>query len=818
MNVRTAWRLLVVLFGAGLLVTACGEAPARPDTAAPWHTEQIAGELAIARAGCTRCHAEPPGASRFAPVAGPALAAAARWHGDDGGAAFLRGHHGGEAAADLAAYVQQLGAAQAPLASSAVTTAALERGERLWRELACATCHVLERLQGLAGRTDHQHVAGFLRQPAAHRPAVLHDFGLDAAEAGALAAFLLRQQAKAGVPVPGFAYECFESKITSAGQPDLTGLQPAARGVVDTIDVAAVTRKDHVALRFTATLTVPQSGEWTFTTGSDDSSWLWIDGRLLVRNEALAPHRRRSGSMQLDAGPHALEVLYTEAEGGQSLEVLWRSPSGHEEVIPASAARADSFALQPPAALPAADAAAVQRGRRAARERRCDACHAIDDADYHALPVPPQSRPLAALAKRSAAGDCPQQRGAAGLLGAVDLAAGPASTPAQQLTLALERDGCLRCHARDGRGGLPPAVQQGLTEVEDLGDEGRLPPDLRGVGHRLRPQWLERVLRGTARARPYLRVRMPALPPELASAYVAWFAAVDGKPGDDEEPPFAADAIARGAELAGTSGKNCITCHGFAGHRALGPQGMDLALQHERLRPAYFTEWLLQPTAHRPNTRMPTLWLPGDATAAADAAALRVWSSAGAAAPVPPGFAPKGGLLLNPADEPRWHGAFLRGLSARCLAIGTPQRTHYAFDLAHGQLAWLWRGDFLDASGTWSGRAGQLLSPAGTDHVVLPALRFAAGQPLAVLGWQRLANGHPQFRLGAADVELLDRCAPQWSAAGSELHRRLELRRGQLVVEIPPSPPPLRILRGGEDATGRHELRVGEPLELVYQW
>lgn len=272
MNVRAARRLVAVLFGLGLLATGCGEAPTRASNTAPWHTEQIAGELAIARAGCTRCHAEAAGLPRFAPVAGPALAEAARWHCDDGGAAFLRGHHGGEAAADLAAYVQALGAAQAPLQSSAVTPVAIERGERLWRELACATCHVAERLQSLAGRTDHQHLAGFLQRPAAHRPAVLHDFGLDAGEASALAAFLLRQQAKAGVPVPGFAYECFERRITSAGQPDLAGLQPAARGVVDTIDAAPGTRKDHFALRFTATLTVPQSGEWTFTTGSDDSS------------------------------------------------------------------------------------------------------------------------------------------------------------------------------------------------------------------------------------------------------------------------------------------------------------------------------------------------------------------------------------------------------------------------------------------------------------------------------------------------------------------------------------------------------------------
>src|SRR5688572_31281858 len=47
------------------------------------------------------------------------------------------------------------------------------------------------------------------------------------------------------------------------------------------------------------------------------------------------------------------------------------------------------------------------------------------------------------------------------------------------------------------------------------------------------------------------------------------------------------------------------------------------------------------------------------------------------------------------------------GVSARCLCVGTRERTHFAYDLASARLVWLWRGDFVDAGGTWSGRRSE---------------------------------------------------------------------------------------------------------------
>lgn len=757
-------------------------------------------------------------AARLAPLGGPALADAARWLADDGGEGFLRRHHGGDAAPDLAAWLQSLAAGQPPLANAAVSPAAIDRGEKLWGERACQACHTQPSLEALATRTDLAHVAAFLAAPAAHRPGTVHDFGLSTAEATALGSWLLRSQLskESTAAVPGFAYECFELQVDKPELPDLEGLVAKATGLATTIDAKVATREDHFALRFTATLTVPAAGEWKFTCGSDDSSALWIDEQQVVKNENLGPHRRRSGTVRLEKGQHSLRVLFTEAGGGQSLEVLWKGPGVSEQPIPAESASATSRALVPPPPRPAPAADAVGRGRQQAHARRCASCHAIEDAELAAMPKAAPARPFVGLG----AGACPQVPGAAAIHGAAAGSLGKPRDQATELRASLLRDGCLSCHVRDGRGGLSPVARRGLVEVEDLGDEGRLPPDLTAVGHRLRPSWIAKVLAEGHKARPYLKVRMPRLPVDAANRYAELFAGVDGRPGDDDEPPFSLEQATLGQQLVGTGGKNCVTCHTFAGIRALGPQGMDLGAQYARVRPAHFRDWLLHAATLRPGTRMPTLWVLGNDTDRREVDAVRSWLSLGAAAPLPAGLVLAGrGLVLEPADRPKLHGAFLKGLSARCIAIGSPLRTHYAYDVAHARLAWLWRGAFVDAEGTWSGRAGQLVEPLGEDWLVLDDVVFASGAPRAVVAQRVTKEGYPAFRVTAGEAEFEDLSVPRLVQGGSELVRTLHCVRGPLAVDLAAQKRgKAKLFVAGAPALDQYTLQAGESLEVVYQW
>ena len=641
----------------------------------------------------------------------------------------------------------------------------LEYGETLWRELGCLACHEPAGIPGLADRADAKSLAGFLHispPPFGNARSFPHDFGLNSGEATALAAFLLRSQrvsADQAPPQPGLAWECYEMNINDKGLPRIEGQEPAATGIADSIGPEVRTRDNHFLLRFQAELLIPTEGEWIFHLRSDDSSWLWIDGEKIIANEALAPERTVTQSIALTQGSHLLEVRMTEAAGGEILELEWEGPGFPEpREIPTENFRIQREALIPPPSP-------FERG----------------------FNIP-----------------APKYRG----LKTTDDFVGD----------RMERDGCLSCHTRGNRGGLAESARINFVGDEDLGFEGRLPPSLDKVGHRLREQWILDHLTGERRARPYLHAKCVVLGEADAAKWAEILATTDSIPGDEIEPDFFDSAVEEGRLLAGIQGKNCIECHRVAGHDGPSIQAMDLAIQYDRVKPDWFLEWLQAPVKHRPGTRMPRFWPMANTRSQREQEALRAWSSLGAAMPLPSGLVPKAETyLLEPGDRPLLHGCSLNGLSARCLAVGTPLRTHYAYDLEHLQLRWLWRGAFLNAEGTWRGRNLVELNPVGVDHVVLDAkFPFALLDGITpepkFLGWRLDPEGWPTFRIQLGNVEIQDAMRPRWVEGGSELVRTLRVLGGPVKVDLPHGD-------GVELIPDSSFLvRDGESMEVVYRW
>ena len=800
---------------AAIALASCGDPESSPgghgpnpshaaDTAPP---SAVATELlTLQEARCVACHELGGDADRAlqpAPLA--SLAALARRVDLAAGTPSLAAHFAGESSADVLAWLASL-REDGPLTAAPILGGVIERGAGLVRELGCAACHAPSELD-LSAHTDHAHVVASLLHPERRHPGLAH-VPLTADEAAAVAAWLLRGQKQEGGRSPGFAWRCFETDKGYGEWPELSEWTPAAEGVTDRIGKHVATRGTNYALEFTATLEVPTAGEWTFAINSDDGGWIWVDGRPVASNPGMHPATRKQGTVTLDAGPHQLRVGFTQGGGGHVLDVSWQGPGVAEQPIPASAVWTSSMQLVPPAGpRPAPAADAVERGREAARASRCDRCHAVADPAFHELPAPAAAAPW-----RELDGTCT-------VAGVPAIAAG-VEVPEQvdaatALHASLVADGCLACHRRDGMGGLSAAVSAQLVEVEDLGEEGMVPPDLTQVGRRLRPEWLERVVRDGHKSRDYVRMRMPAFGADKAARYARWFAEVDAAGVVDEEPPFSAEAAELGRKLAGTGGRNCISCHRMAGRDSLGPQGMDLAAQHERLRPGWFREWLLHPTTLRPETRMPSLWLRGDARDREEGDAIRSWLSLGEAAPLPMGVTADGSaMVLDPVDRPILHGAFLKDVSARTLMVGTPERTHYAFDLVDPRLVWIWRGQFVDATGTWVGRAGKLITPLGGDSQVVQD--FTVEGRRRIVGQRRTDDGYPVLRVAVGDARYEDEVRPRLAAGGSELVRTLRCTEGSVVLQFPQSES-YRATVGGEPA-GRHQLAAGQQLEVVYQW
>lgn len=814
-----------LLLAPFVLLAACGGESA-PRT--PREQAALGAALhAVAAARCTACHAAGADApAELAALPAPRLEGIGNRRSAGWLATKLESHHAADAAeaADLAAALRAAWGS-APLQACGVDGATVEAGERAWRESGCIACHAEAGIGGLAAATDRASVLAFLADPAATRPDLTaHGFALPPQQSAAIASFLLRSQRKGpdeAEPSKGIHWECFELRIGNAKPPELDGLEPSGSGLTQAFDVSHRTRNDHFALRFRAELTVPADGEYEFTCGSDDASWLWVDGKMVVENGAIAPYRKRSGTVQLTAGRHALLVVMTEAQGGEELDVWWSGPGFGEERLDGARLTARNEALVPPVSA-AVDEASAARGRAAWTARSCGACHA--DALPGAEGVPAvRAKPPAPLAELTS-GNCPTLAEPAALapVQAAQAARRADVTPHVRLAHAMGRDGCRSCHVRDGEGGMRTEAAKGLVEVEDLGDEGRLPPSLDKVGHRLRPEWVRRVLGEGLRARSYVKARMPSVSEAAAQEYAQLFETLDAVPGDDVEPKFSSEVVAVGRDTVGSKGFGCITCHGFGEYQSSGAKGMDLAVQHQRLKPQWFREWLLQPTVHRPGTRMPTFWPQVTDAAKAQADAVRAWSLLGNAAPVPVGVKAPGGMRLEPIDRPVLHGAFLRGLSARCMAVGSPMRTHHAYDVEHARLAWVWRGSFLDAAGTWDGRAGQLLDPAGSDAVKLakeatfrPA-DGSAGEP-RVTGWDVDAEGYPTFLLAVGQATVRDAVRPVLNESGTTLVRTVRADGADVELVTGAVPGVLTTLVSGKPVESVR-VAAGATVEVHYQW
>lgn len=167
---------------------------------------------------------------------------------------------------------------------------------------------------------------------------------------------------------------------------------------------------------------------------------------------------------------------------------------------------------------------------------------------------------------------------------------------------------CQGCHLIENRGG---------QLVEHIGPPEYGPPNLNSEGRKANPDWLLSFFNNPSIIRPNLQVKMPSfhqISDEEWDAIIAYFQHVDSEninyrglhQFDPESMEFAA-----GAKLHEIG--QCNSCH-FYGEKF--PTGdaptwaPNLALTKERLNPGWVTEWLKNPGAIMPGTKMPAPYVP----------------------------------------------------------------------------------------------------------------------------------------------------------------------------------------------------------------
>jgi mono/diheme cytochrome c family protein len=546
-------------------------------------------------------------------------------------------------------------------------------------------------------------------------------------------------------------------------------MQPAKAGKCRGLDLTVAGRENDFGVTFQAFWKAETAGRYRFYLGSDDGSKLWVDNKEVVDADGVHPHSESSKSVRLEAGVHHIRVDYFQGGGEWSLaldvEAANEPRQPMESLLYFSRAEAENPPPKPrPEGLQAFDNDPALRaeGKELFQSRGCAACHQLK-VDGNALASTRTARPLAELepGRGCLASSSPktstatpaapdfgltssQQAALTAALGAIR--AGNIAESGDLIAATMSSFNCYACHKR-GDVGSPERDRDALfiTTILEMGDEGRIPPPLNGVGDKLNPDWLKHVLAEGAKDRPYMKTKMPRFGSLPVDELTKAFAEADQHETAPEIPALGEPAYrtkATGRKLAGNNGLACVKCHVFGNLPATGIQSIDLRKLTRRVREDWFDRYLVNPQKYRPGTRMPTSFVNGTSAVATiydghpneQMKALWMYLSDGDQAGIPEGVQGET-IELTPTDSPILYRNFLSGLSQRGIAVGYPEKAHLAWDAEKMCLALVWHGRFIDAGMHWNGRGQGAQSPLG-DHV----MRIDETTPIA-----KLASGDSEW-------------------------------------------------------------------------
>ncbi len=642
------------------------------------------------------------------------------------------------------------------LRESAALRQSVNRGEVLYHTVGCVACHdplMDENRRPLAtsiiiGTPSRKYtipgLTQFLADPLAVRPGgrMPHVVN-DATEARDIAAYLCKDLDISS----GLQFAAYQGEWTKL--PDFSKLQPVEVGEASGFSVEVTKLKDHFALRFDGHIQIPLDGNYLFLLHSDDGSKLYIDGKVVIDNDGIHAGQQKRKQQQMKAGLHTVAVEFFEQAGGEELKVEFQGPSMPQQDLAALITAPPPKGDNPPEDAFTINPAKAAKGREYFASLGCASCHELKLSGQRiasSLVTPP-------LATLKGAGGCLESpssktpvfglndRQRQSLAAAIGAAKSPKPLSEMELvTHNLIRFNCCACHQRGEVGGVEdPRNPHFQSDMPEMGDEGRLPPSLTGVGAKLQSEWLKTVLEQGTKERPYMFTRMPRFGAANVTTFVAALDKLDSasaKPMPSVDLDMADKKTkAVGRRLVGGQAFGCIKCHTFAGRRSSGIQAMSLTTMTKRLRPEWFHHYMQSPLTYRPGTRMPTPFPNGETTlpsildGSVDKQTRAMWAylADGDQAILPVGLV-TGKMELIAYDEAIIYRNFIEGAGPRAIGVGYPEKLNLAWDANNLRPAMLWHGAFIDAAKHWNDRGAGFEGPLG-DNI----LRLPEGVPLAVL-------------------------------------------------------------------------------------
>ena len=726
--------------------------------------------------------------------------------------------------------------------------AAVARGESLYHRIGCVACHAPQKegapylvssapLPKMVEKWSFDGLRAFLLKPHESRPSGrMPGMHLTDAEAFDLAHYLLRET-RIFSPLEATVWH---ERVRSLAELDKTTPVSTAPVKGFALDVPGVNRRLNI--RFAGWLRVDQAGDYTFHLAAEGATRIALDGKWVEDEDCWERESTKIKTVQhLDAGWHELKVDFVRRGGNEpKLVVEWEGPGVPRGPIPAERLRAERDSEPTPEPAPfVVDKAKAKKGGGRYAELNCAACHEAKAPAKRLPALAALDTTRGCLAENLApkAPDFHLTEGEREVLMAwiavLNRAGLAAPTPEQRAVHTMASFNCYACHARDGVGGVPRERDGYFTSnVDDLGDEGRIPPKLDGVGDKLQPAWLAKVLAEGASVRPYLNTRMPQFSAVPVGHLAELFVALDRHAQPIKPVTDGRDVLVEaGRKLTGTDGLSCIGCHRFNKQPAHALQVLDLISTPGRLNEDWFRQFLRDPNRFHPGTRMPALW-PGGRSAFPDLlggdadrqfAALWAYFTEGERAKFPEGMSRKSMELVVGGETVVYRGKLWEA-GFRAIATGYPGGLNAAFDAEEMRLALLWRGRFLDASPHWSVQGMASIRPLGTEVAVFPhgpalAVLAEANAPwptesskatgMKFRGTQLDAQNRPTLLYAFRDVGVEDFLEPAGAPGQTALRRSLKF------TDQPPAGLHFRVAVGRLSATGENVWQLGGESKLT---
>ncbi len=725
--------------------------------------------------------------------------------------------------------------------------AAVARGEKLYHEVGCVACHNPQQpaatlassapLPAMSEKWTLERLRGFLRDPLVTRPSGrMPAVPLTEVEASDIAQYLLRD-----IKVPARMERAqFRGRIQALE--DLDSAEVLRTGPASDFSLAEMRRERNFALRFNGWFEVKKAGRYTFRLIATGASRLSIaDGWRLGQDSWQRERVDAVTTLRLDPGWYPLMLDYVQRGSKEpAVGVEWEGPGFALEPFPVSHLQSTRETVTDPVVF-IVDTVKAEAGHALYDRLKCGACH-------DSKPIPTTTPSLAQLRPDrgcladlpGSAPNTPDYQLTPARKSALRLAVSrlkpsnlPPPSPRQKLDLTLEAFRCMACHTRDGRGGVQPERDRFFTSSgEDLGEEGRLPPRLDGVGDKLRPDWLHQVLTRPAGVRPYLRTRMPQFGSGNIEFLADLFVSIDrhSRPlnASPDSPELQREA---GRRLVGTDGLSCIACHRFNRQPAHALQVLDLTTSAERLNEDWFREFLVDPNRFHPGTRMPSFWpdgvspMPAVLEGRTDRQHAAIWTylSDGTRAKFPEGLS-RQNMELTVAGETVVYRGKLWEAGFRAVAVGFPGQWNMAFDAEELRLALLWRGRFLNAGPHWGVQGMGQIRPLGSNVVVFPHGAAFAVLPDATTPWPTESARTLGIRFQGYQLDALNRPTLLYAVRGSRVQDFIRpdetipppgLHRTLTFTDPPPDGLHLRLAAGTLRPLGESSWRLNEALTLT---